>query len=129
MPRPSTQPTGCDPSHFSALELAGIPIRLLSLTRSAAGARTRSGPGRPHASPLGQDCADVTAATRRVLTRGNSPDPALLTAQAQACLIACRRSHDLCEQHARQRARCRLCADATGRAADACREVLVVLGS
>ncbi|MBD0748087.1 hypothetical protein [Streptomyces sp. CBMA152] len=76
-----------------------------------------------------QDCADVTAATRRVLTRGSSHDPALLTAQVQACLIACRRSHDLCEQHTRHHEHCRLCADATGRAADTCREVLVALGS
>ncbi|WP_405686951.1 hypothetical protein [Streptomyces sp. NBC_00057] len=64
----------------------------------------------------------------------SSPEAAAPTqrsspAQAQACLIACRRSRDLCEQHAQHHEHCRLCADATGRAADACREVLVALGS
>ncbi|MFB6849666.1 hypothetical protein ACFCXS_33065 [Streptomyces sp. NPDC056373] len=70
------------------------------------------------------DCADVTAATRRILTRRSGHDPALLTAQVEACLIACRRSHDLCAEHARHHEHCRLCAEATGRAADACRDVL-----
>ncbi|MEU3198949.1 hypothetical protein [Streptomyces sp. NPDC006996] len=40
------------------------------------------------------DCADVTAAARRVPTRGGHT-PALLTAQVEACLIACRLSHGL----------------------------------
>ncbi|MEU2736135.1 hypothetical protein ABZ656_12040 [Streptomyces sp. NPDC007095] len=70
------------------------------------------------------DCADVTAATRRVLTRHSSHDPALLTAQVEACLIACQRSHDLCGGHAEHHEHCRICAEATGRAADACRDVL-----
>ncbi|MFI6281581.1 hypothetical protein [Streptomyces sp. NPDC050988] len=65
---------------------------------------------------IGQDqnCGDVTAPTLRVLTHGSSHDREPLTAQVQTCLIACCRSDDLCEQHER----CRLCADATGRAAD-----------
>ncbi|QQM45648.1 hypothetical protein [Streptomyces liliifuscus] len=39
------------------------------------------------------DCADVTAATRRVLTRGSS--------------------HDTCSQHAQHHEHCHICADAT----------------
>ncbi|WP_405818630.1 hypothetical protein OG241_26825 [Streptomyces sp. NBC_01390] len=70
------------------------------------------------------DCADVTAATRRVLTRHSGHDPALLTAQVEACLIACRRSHDLCGGHAEHHEHCRICAEATDQAADACRDVL-----
>ncbi|WP_405573616.1 hypothetical protein OG418_49385 [Streptomyces phaeochromogenes] len=75
------------------------------------------------------DCADVTMATRRVLTRGSSHDAALLTAQVEACLIACRRSHDTCSQHADHHEHCRICADATERAADACREILAAVRS
>jgi hypothetical protein len=70
------------------------------------------------------DCADVTAATRRILTRHSSHDPALLTAQVEACLIACLRSHELCSGHAEHHEHCRICAEATGHAADACRNVL-----
>ncbi|MEV6949273.1 hypothetical protein AB0N07_46695 [Streptomyces sp. NPDC051172] len=76
-----------------------------------------------------QDCADITAVTRRVLTRGSSHDPALLTAQVEACLIACRRSHELCGQHAQHHEHCRICSDAAGKAADACREILVAVRS
>ncbi|MFF4350213.1 hypothetical protein [Streptomyces sp. NPDC001530] len=75
------------------------------------------------------DCADVTAVTRRFLTRGSSHDPALITAQLEACLIACQRSHDLCAQHAQHHEHCRICAEATGRAADACREILAAVRS
>ncbi|WP_438295423.1 hypothetical protein [Streptomyces sp. HUAS TT7] len=75
------------------------------------------------------DCADVTAATRRILVRGSSHDPALLAAQAEACLIACRRSHEACMEHAEHHEHCRLCAQATGRAADVCEEVLTAVRS
>ncbi|WP_215449679.1 hypothetical protein [Streptomyces sp. ATCC 21386] len=70
------------------------------------------------------DCADVVAATRRILTRHNGHDPALITAQVEACLIACRRSHDVCIGHAQHHEHCRICADATARAADSCRHIL-----
>ncbi|MEU2990461.1 hypothetical protein ACPCAJ_32155 [Streptomyces griseoincarnatus] len=70
------------------------------------------------------DCADVTAATRRILTRHSGHDPALLTAQVEACLIACRRSHELCSRHAEHHEHCRICAEATEQASDACRDVL-----
>ncbi|NNN31103.1 hypothetical protein HLK59_12105 [Streptomyces sp. S3(2020)] len=70
------------------------------------------------------DCADIVAATRRILTRHSGHDPALLTAQAEACLLACRRSHDLCTGHVEHHEHCRICADATAQAADACRNVL-----
>ncbi|WP_320775925.1 hypothetical protein [Streptomyces sp. CRN 30] len=75
------------------------------------------------------DCADVAVATRRVLTRGSTPDPALLTAQVEACLIACERSRDLCGRHAARHEHCRICAEVTGRAADVCRDVLAAARS
>jgi hypothetical protein len=73
------------------------------------------------------DCADVVEATRRVLTRGNGPDNTLLTAQLEACLIACGHSNEMCAQHAGHHEHCRICSVATLRAADACRNGLRAL--
>ncbi|MGW4340046.1 hypothetical protein ACWEK5_45825 [Rhodococcus koreensis] len=73
------------------------------------------------------DCADLLGVTRRVLTRGSGPDHTLITAQVEACLLACERSHELCSQHADHHAHCRMCSDATRRCADMCREVLTSL--
>lgn len=70
------------------------------------------------------NCADVASTTRRVLTRGTDSDHALLAAQLQACVMACEHSHELCAQHAQRHEHCRLCSEATDRAATACREVL-----
>lgn len=70
------------------------------------------------------NCADVASTTRRVLTRGTDSDHALLAAQLQACVMACEHSHELCAQHAQRHEHCRLCSEATDRAAIACREVL-----
>ncbi|MFE5704937.1 hypothetical protein [Rhodococcus koreensis] len=75
------------------------------------------------------DCADILGVTRRVLTRGSGPDHTLITAQFDACLLACERSHELCSQHAEHHAHCRMCSDATRRCADMCREVLSSLHS
>lgn len=70
------------------------------------------------------DCADVTAATRRILTRGTNHDPELLLAQVEACRIACQRSHELCLRQANHHEHCRLCAEATQQAVRICRTVL-----
>ncbi|MFH0515647.1 hypothetical protein ACHBTE_00495 [Streptomyces sp. M41] len=72
------------------------------------------------------DCADVTAATRRLLTRG-APDRTLLTAQVEADLIACQVNHDLCAAHAAHHEHCRICSEATGQALDVCREILAAV--
>ncbi|MGH3904333.1 MAG: hypothetical protein ACRDTE_09105 [Pseudonocardiaceae bacterium] len=42
------------------------------------------------------DCADVAQATSRVLTRAAGMDLSLLSAQLEACLLACERSHEFC---------------------------------
>lgn len=73
------------------------------------------------------DCADVIQATRRVLTRGNGPDNTVLTAQLEACRIACEHSNERCAQHAHHHEHCRICSAATQRAADACRNALRAL--
>jgi hypothetical protein len=68
------------------------------------------------------NCADVVATTRRVLTRGS--DIALLSSQLEACVMACEHSARLCGPHAAHHAHCRICAEATRRCADQCRQVL-----
>lgn len=73
------------------------------------------------------DCADILGVTRRVLTRGSGPDHSVISAQFEACLLACERSHELCSQHAAHHAHCRLCSEATRRCADMCRQVLGAL--
>ncbi|MEV6227814.1 four-helix bundle copper-binding protein [Saccharopolyspora shandongensis] len=70
------------------------------------------------------DCADVVTATRNVLTRASGVDTSLLSAQLEACLVACERSHDLCSKHAERHKHCRMCADATRHCADMCRQAL-----
>ncbi|WP_433413705.1 four-helix bundle copper-binding protein [Microtetraspora malaysiensis] len=73
------------------------------------------------------DCADVVGTTRRVLTRGSGPDISLISAQLEACLLACERSYALCSQHAAHHAHCQMCAEVTRRCADMCRQILGAL--
>lgn len=69
------------------------------------------------------DCHDVVTATLRLLIRDGGQDPRLLAAQLDACVIACERSNALCSPHAGRHGHCRLCAQTTHHAADACRHV------
>jgi hypothetical protein len=73
------------------------------------------------------DCGDVVVTTRRLLTRATGADSALIAAQLEVCLMACQRSHDTCSRTAAAHEHCRLCAAATQRAADACRQALEAL--
>jgi len=73
------------------------------------------------------DCADIAEATRRVITRRIGPDSALISAQLEACMLACVRSNELCSQHAAHHSHCRICSEATQRCADACRQMLTTL--
>ncbi|HEY2764372.1 MAG TPA: four-helix bundle copper-binding protein [Pseudonocardiaceae bacterium] len=70
------------------------------------------------------DSADVIQATARVLTRAAGMDLSLLSAQLEACLLACERSHEYCQSHAEHLPHCRICAQSTQECADACRELL-----
>ncbi|HUB38832.1 MAG TPA: four-helix bundle copper-binding protein [Streptosporangiaceae bacterium] len=73
------------------------------------------------------DCSDVVATTRRMLTRATADDITLVTAQLEACLIACRRSEEQCKLTAEDHEHCRLCTTATHEAAEACGQALEVL--
>jgi hypothetical protein len=75
------------------------------------------------------DCSDVVATTRRLLTRATADDSTLITAQLEACLIACRRSEERCKLTAAEHEHCRLCKDSTHQAAEACRRALKALRS
>jgi hypothetical protein len=73
------------------------------------------------------DCADVVAATQRVLVRRSGDGTALLSAQLEACLVACERSNEMCATHACHHDHCRICAEATRRAAETCQDLLKAL--
>lgn len=68
------------------------------------------------------NCADVVAVTRRVLSRDG--DVALLSAQLEACVIACEHSTQLCSRHAAHHEHCRICSQATRHCAEQCRQVI-----
>lgn len=70
------------------------------------------------------DCADVVQATARVLSRASGMDRSLLSAQLEACLVACERSHEYCRNHAEHLPHCRICSQSTEECAAACRELL-----
>jgi hypothetical protein len=70
------------------------------------------------------DCADVVSATRRLLTRHAGPDSSVLSAQLEACLLACERSSRLCGTHAEYHEHCRICTQATQRCVETTRELL-----
>jgi hypothetical protein len=73
------------------------------------------------------DCSEVVATTRRLLMRATADDSTLITAQLEACLIACRRSEEQCQMTAAEHEHCRHCLTATHRAVEACRQALAVL--
>jgi hypothetical protein len=75
------------------------------------------------------DCSEIAATTRWLLTRATADDSTLITAQLEACLIACRRSEEQCKLTAAEHEHCRLCTAATHRAAEACRQALEILRS
>ncbi|MEV6923377.1 four-helix bundle copper-binding protein [Dactylosporangium sp. NPDC051485] len=68
------------------------------------------------------NCSDTVATTRRLISRGS--DAALLSAQLEACVIACEHSAELCAKHAHHHEHCRICSQATLNCAEACRQVL-----
>ncbi|MFD0579295.1 four-helix bundle copper-binding protein [Dactylosporangium darangshiense] len=68
------------------------------------------------------NCSDTVATTRRLISRGS--DAALLSAQLEACVIACEHSAELCAEHANHHEHCRICSQATLRCAEACRQIL-----
>ena len=73
---------------------------------------------------LNLDCADVCDTTGRVLSRQTEPDIAVVRAQLQACLQACRACGAVCAEHAGHHEHCRVCAESCRRCEEACNRLL-----
>jgi hypothetical protein len=78
---------------------------------------------------LNLDCADVCEATGRLLLRQTEPDWAVIRAQLEACVVACRSCGEECRRHAESMGmeHCRVCAESCRRCADACERLLQAL--
>ncbi|GIF01238.1 hypothetical protein Ari01nite_87020 [Paractinoplanes rishiriensis] len=74
------------------------------------------------------DCADVCAATARVLSRHTGYDANLSRALLEACVTACKSCGDECGRHAGHHEHCRICADACRSCEQACRDLLTAMG-
>ncbi|WP_432994494.1 four-helix bundle copper-binding protein [Dactylosporangium sp. CA-233914] len=74
------------------------------------------------------DCADICAATARVLSRRTGYDATVSRALLVACATACRSSGDECARHADMHEHCRLCAAACAEGEAACRDLLTAMG-
>jgi hypothetical protein len=70
------------------------------------------------------DCAAICATTAAVLSRQTEPDWAIVRAQLQACVTACRACADECAKHADHHEHCRLCAETCASCADEWQQVL-----
>ena len=73
---------------------------------------------------LDLNCADLCAATGRILSRQTSYDPGLSRAALAACRDACDRCAAECESHGDHHEHCRVCAQACRRCAQACAALL-----
>lgn len=81
-----------------------------------------------HCIRLNLDCADICATTGRVAMRRTQPDTAVMSAQLQACMAACRACGDECEAHAKMGMQhCEICAAACRRCEAACQALLDTL--
>jgi hypothetical protein len=74
-----------------------------------------------------QDCADLSDATGRVLSRHTGYDANLTRAILIACATACRACADECMLHADMHEHCRRCAEACTRCGQACMELIDAL--
>jgi hypothetical protein len=74
---------------------------------------------------LNNDCADLCAATARILCRQTEPDAAVIRAVVEACAMACGACAAECERHGKHMAHCRICAEACRGCESACRELVV----
>ncbi len=76
---------------------------------------------------LCEDCADVCAATARVLSRPARWDARFMMLLLEACVAVCRSCGDECERHAPMHGHCRVCAAACFRCEQTCRGLLDVM--
>lgn len=70
------------------------------------------------------DCADICAATARVLSRHTGYDANITRAQLQACVQACSSCADECGRHAGMHEHCRVCAERCRTCEQVCRNLL-----
>jgi hypothetical protein len=73
---------------------------------------------------LNLDCADICAATSRVMARQTDYDAGITTSLLEACVTACRRCGDECRGHAERMEHCRICADQCHVCEQACQTLL-----
>jgi hypothetical protein len=73
---------------------------------------------------LDLDCADVCAATGRVLSRQTGYDAPTSKAQLESCRQACATCAEECERHGEHHEHCRMCAEACRRCEEACASLL-----
>ena len=73
---------------------------------------------------LNLDCADVCAATIRVVSRQTEYDANVTRPLLEACIAACRSCGDECSSHAEMHEHCRICAEGCRRCEQACQELL-----
>lgn len=74
---------------------------------------------------LNLDCADICAATGRVVSRQTEYDANVTRAQLEACVAACKSCGDECEVHAQHgMEHCRVCAEECRACEQACDELL-----
>lgn len=77
---------------------------------------------------LDLDCADVCAATGRIVSRQTEYDANLTRAALQACVTACRSCGEECARHGeRGMEHCRVCADECDRCRRACEALLTAM--
>lgn len=73
------------------------------------------------------NCADVCAATGRLLLRHSPDDIAGTRAVVGACAVLCAACAEECEAHAEMHEHCRICAEACRACEQACRALLDAL--
>jgi hypothetical protein len=74
---------------------------------------------------LNLDCADICAATGRVVSRQTEYDANVTRAQLQACIAVCKSCGDECERHAQHgMEHCRVCAEECRECEQACKDLL-----
>ena len=74
---------------------------------------------------LNLDCADICAATARVVSRQTEYDANVTRPQLEACIAACKSCGDECEIHAQHgMEHCRVCAEQCRTCEQACKELL-----
>lgn len=73
---------------------------------------------------LDLNCADICAATARVLSRQTEYDPSMTRTALQACRDACRLCAEECERHASMHDHCRVCGESCRRCEQACDRLL-----